>query len=248
VSVSVRPPAYQVLADSLRAQITSGHLRPGDRLPTEPQLCASTGVSRSTVREALRLLASQNLIVTTRGVTGGSFVVHPSAAHLSDVLSVGVGLLLSTNEVTPRELFEVREMIEVPAAGMAAANHTPEHLTGLRGGLFDPLLDSVEAMVAGHRVFHLALAKASGNALCELISRPLYPAVDSGGRALTLPREFWIRLDAEHRDIISAVVSGNSGAAEAAARRHLAHLRAALDEGEPAPPPDPAVTALTCAL
>src|SRR5205814_4948840 len=45
-------PAYQVLADGLRAQITSGKLRPGDRLPTEPQLCAQSGLSRSTVREA----------------------------------------------------------------------------------------------------------------------------------------------------------------------------------------------------
>src|SRR5438876_352461 len=66
--------SYQALADGLRAQITSGKLRPGDRLPTEPQLCAQSGLSRSTVREALRLLTSQNLIVTTRGVTGGSFV------------------------------------------------------------------------------------------------------------------------------------------------------------------------------
>ena len=78
MSVDVRAPAYRLLADDLRAQITSGRLVPGDRLPTEPQLCQRSGVSRSTVREALRLLASQHLIVTTRGVSGGSFVAHPS--------------------------------------------------------------------------------------------------------------------------------------------------------------------------
>jgi DNA-binding FadR family transcriptional regulator len=230
VSVSVRPPAYQVLADTLREQITSGHLRPGDRLPTEPQLCASTGVSRSTVREALRLLASQNLIVTTRGVTGGSFVARPSAAHLSDVLSTGVGLLLASNQVSPQDLMQAREMIEVSAAALAAANHTPDHLVALRDGLFDPLNDTVEVMVAEHRVFHLALAKATGNPLCELISRPLYPALDAGRRAAAMPRQFWVRLDAEHRDIIAAIASRNPAAAEASARRHLAHLRAALDE------------------
>jgi DNA-binding FadR family transcriptional regulator len=234
VSVSVRPPAYQVLADSLREQITSGHLRPGDRLPTEPQLCASTGVSRSTVREALRLLASQNLFVTTRGVTGGSCVAHPSPDHLSDVLSMGVGLLLASNEVSPLELMQAREMIEVPAAGIAALNHVAEHLDGLRAGLFDPINDSVETMVIEHRVFHLALAKATGNAVCELISRPLYPPIDAGRRAAALPRHVWVRIDAEHRDIIAAIASRNASAAEAAARRHLAHLRAALGDAETA--------------
>ena len=74
----MRVPAYQLLADSLRTQITSGRLRPGERLPTEPQLCVRSGVSRSTVREALRLLTSQHLIVTTRGVTGGSYVARPT--------------------------------------------------------------------------------------------------------------------------------------------------------------------------
>ena len=249
MSVSVRPPAYQVLADSLREQITSGHLRAGDRLPTEPQLCASTGVSRSTVREALRLLASQNLIVTTRGVTGGSFVAHPSPAHLSDVLSMGVGLLLASNEVSAQELMQAREMIEVPAAGLAAVNHTAEHLTALRAGLFDPVNDSVEVMVAEHRVFHLALAEATGNPLCELISRPLYPAIDAGRRAAALERQFWVRLDAEHRDIIAAIASRNATAAEAAARRHLAHLRAALDQVENALAlTDPSVSVRTVAL
>jgi DNA-binding FadR family transcriptional regulator len=248
VSVSVRPPAYQVLADSLREQITSGHLRPGDRLPTEPQLCASTGVSRSTVREALRLLASQNLIVTTRGVTGGSFVAHPSPDHLSDVLSTGVGLLLASNEVSPQELMQAREMIEVPAAGLAASNHLPEHLTALRAGLFDPVNDSVEVMVVEHRVFHLALAKATGNALCELISRPLYPALDAGRRAAALPRQVWVRIDAEHRDIIAAIASRNAAAAEAAARRHLAHLRAALDDAESTLAVEAAVSEPTVAL
>jgi DNA-binding FadR family transcriptional regulator len=248
VSVSVRPPAYQVLADSLREQIISGDLRPGDRLPTEPQLCASTGVSRSTVREALRLLASQNLIVTTRGVTGGSFVAHPSPEHLSDVLSMGVGLLLASDGVSRQELLQAREIIEVPVAGLAALNHLPEHLTALRAGLFDPVNDSVEVMVAEHRVFHLALAKATGNALCELISRPLYPALDAGRRAAALPRHVWVRIDAEHRDIIATIASRNPTAAEAAARRHLAHLRAVLDEVESALSVDARLSAPSVAL
>ncbi len=64
-------PAYAVLAEHLRNRILSGELQPGARLPGEAELTAEFGVGRSTIREALRSLASQNLITTTRGVTGG---------------------------------------------------------------------------------------------------------------------------------------------------------------------------------
>src|SRR5918998_6142087 len=104
---AVRPPAYQVLADELREDITSGRLRPGERLPPEPELCVRTGVSRSTVREALRLLSSQHLIVTTRGVTGGSFVAPPEAQQPSDALSTGLTLLTNVAGVGFADLLEL---------------------------------------------------------------------------------------------------------------------------------------------
>ncbi|MEV4189191.1 GntR family transcriptional regulator, partial [Streptosporangium canum] len=112
--------AYQALAADLRDRIVSGEFQPGDRLPIEPDLCVRYGVSRSTVREALRLLASQNLIRTVRGTTGGSFVAHPDPDHISayletsfDLMRVGIG-----------QLMEIRELLEVPAAGLAALRRT----------------------------------------------------------------------------------------------------------------------------
>ena len=126
---TVRPPAYQLLADELREEITSGRLQPGERLPPEPELCVRTGVSRSTVREALRLLASQHLIVTTRGVTGGSFVSHPDAEQLSEALSTGLTLLTHSAGLGMADLLELRRALEIPAAGLAAARRT----AGARG-------------------------------------------------------------------------------------------------------------------
>ncbi|HEY3480196.1 MAG TPA: GntR family transcriptional regulator, partial [Streptomyces sp.] len=76
-------PAYQLLSDALRARIITGELKPGEKLPVEPDLSTQYGVSRSTVREALRLLASQNLIITTRGVAGGSFVAYPKPQQVA---------------------------------------------------------------------------------------------------------------------------------------------------------------------
>ena len=216
-----RVPAYQVLAEELRAQITSGRLRPGDRLPAEPQLCAQSGVSRSTVREALRLLASQNLIVTVRGVTGGSFVAEPSPARVADALSLGVGLLVSAGHLEPGQLFEVREAFEVPASGLAARRRTEDQLAALDRTLLDPDTPDAETLVGAYRDFHSGVAAATGNPLFELITRPLYTGWEWASQA----PGFWHRVDADHRRILAAIAAQDVDGAQAAAREHLAALR-----------------------
>jgi DNA-binding FadR family transcriptional regulator len=139
-------------------------------------------------------------------------------------------------------------MIEVPGAALAAARRSPEDLEAMRAGLFDPRGDPLETRLTQHRVFHLALAKASGNPLCELTSRALYPVVDANGRSRTVSPDFWVRMDAEHRDILAAVAAANPSGAAGAARRHLAHLRAEFDGDVAWSPADPVFTALTGAL
>jgi len=221
---TVRPPAYQVLADELRADITSGRLQPGVRLPPEPELCVRTGVGRSTVREALRLLASQHLIVTTRGVTGGSFVAHPDAEQLSEALSTGLTLLTNAAEVGLADLLELRRALEIPAAALAAVHRTDEQLAEIRAALFDPDLDGFDVMMKAHAVFHAAVARATGNPLYELFTSPLYRV--SYGEAVTdsLLGEYWRRIDADHRDLLRFLVERDAEAAAAAARRHLDYI------------------------
>ena len=173
----MRPPAYQMLADELRDDITSGRLQPGERLPPEPELCVKTGVSRSTVREALRLLSSQHLIITTRGVTGGSFVAHPDAEQLADGLTTGFTLLTQSAGVGLADLLELRRALEVPAAGLAAIRRSegqPGRDPG--GAVRPPSVDDFDMMIVTHAAFHMAVAKATGNPLFELVVRPLYHA------------------------------------------------------------------------
>lgn len=227
MSVEARAPAYQILADELRAQITSGQLRPGDRLPTEPQLCATSGVSRSTVREALRLLASQNLIVTTRGVAGGSFVAFPSPAQVSDSLGTGVHLLLANSVVQAEELLAVRRMLEIPAAALAASHRTDEHLAALRSAILDPWTADLEELLFAHNVFHVAIAEASGNPLLALLTRPLYVLANSREFSETITRELWAVVIDDHRAILRAVEQGDAEAARAAAAAHVDRLVAA---------------------
>jgi DNA-binding FadR family transcriptional regulator len=221
-----RAPAYQLLADALREQITSGQLQPGERLPTEPELCLRSGVSRSTVREALRLLASQHLIVTTRGVTGGSYVARPDAATLAESLSRGVNLLVIATPVGIGELMEVRDLVEVPAAGLAAQRRTDADLATLAKTMFDPVRDSTPAKVAAQRAFHESLTAATGNPVYELLARPLYAVANATEIAEHAPLRLWRSIDADHRAILRAVIARDAPAAERAARIHLANLRA----------------------
>ncbi|GAA3904732.1 FadR/GntR family transcriptional regulator [Actinoplanes auranticolor] len=224
---TVRPPAYQLLADELRDEITSGRLQPGERLPPEPELCVRSGVSRSTVREALRLLASQHLIVTTRGVTGGSFVAHPDAEQLSEALSTGLTLLSNSAEVGMADLLELRRALEVPAAGLAAQRRTDANLIELRGAMFDPDLDELDTMLAAHAAFHAAIASATGNPLFELVTRPLYHVTYGEEIVENLPDDYWARIDADHRDLLMCVKAGDSGAAMEVGRRHLDYIMVA---------------------
>ncbi|GAA2596881.1 FadR/GntR family transcriptional regulator [Dactylosporangium fulvum] len=218
-------PAYQVLADRIRVEIMSGQLRPGERLPTEPQLCEQSGLSRSTVREALRLLSSQHLIVTTRGVNGGSFVAAPDAHILGESLSDGVGLLLANGVVKGDDFLEVRRMLEVPAAGLAAVRREPRHLAELERAMFDPDRDDLDRRITAHAEFHLAVAAASGNTLLSLVVRPLYTVVDPQAVDRVAPLSMWREIDQDHRELLAAIRAGDVERAMAAARVHIDHVR-----------------------
>jgi len=222
-----RAPAYQLLADNLRGQITSGQLRPGERLPTEPELCVRSGVSRSTVREALRLLASQHLIVTTRGVTGGSYVARPNPATLAESLTGGVRLLLSCTPVGVDELMEMRELVEVPGVALAARRRTEGDLQVLERTMFDPASDDIPTRLAAHRAFHAALAAATGNPVYELLARPLYAVGNEEELAERASPALWQAVDRDHRAILRAVSDQDEDAAQQATRAHLANLKAA---------------------
>jgi DNA-binding FadR family transcriptional regulator len=216
-----------MFADELRADITSGRLQPGERLPPEPELCVKTGVSRSTVREALRLLASQHLIVTTRGVTGGSFVVHPDAEQLADGLTTGFTLLTNSAGVGLADVLELRRALEVPAAGLAAVRRTDEHLREIRGALFDPQVDDYDTMIVAHVAFHAAVVKATGNPLFELVVRPIYHAAYSEDLTADLPDGYWAQIDADHRLLLDCLAARDPEAATRVAAGHLDYIVAA---------------------
>ena len=109
LSVNRIEPAYKQVAAQIKKLIIDGTLLPGEQLPVEEKLGTSFGVSRNTVREALRMLSSENLVHTMRGVSGGTFVTVPSSEVLQGSIETGLQLLSGANSINVDELFETRQ-------------------------------------------------------------------------------------------------------------------------------------------
>ena len=218
-------PAYQVLAEALRARILSRELEPGQRLPVEPDLSAEYGVSRSTVREALRVLASQNLVTTSRGVAGGSFIATPKPDQISDYLEASLGMLALSDGLTVDALLEARELLEVPASGLAASRRSDAQVEELRGTLYDPATVDPATLFEHNRMFHAVLLRASGNPLVEVLARPVFRVLNERFVRERAPTPFWSEVDRDHREIFAAVLAGDADAAQAATHAHLRNLR-----------------------
>jgi DNA-binding FadR family transcriptional regulator len=165
-------------------------------------------------------------------VTGGSFVSHPDAEQLGDGLAAGFTLLSNSADVGLADMLELRRALEIPAAELAATRRTDEHLVEIRGALFDPAVDDFDTMMAAHAAFHMAVAKATGNPLFELVVRPLYHA--SFGEDVTgvLPPDYWTHIDADHRELLDSLASADPIAAARSASRHLDYISASTREKE----------------
>lgn len=216
-------PAYRQVADQLRTLILQGQLGPGDRLPNEVELSEKFGVSRSTVREALRSLASQSLLTTQRGVTGGSFIAHPDAVDISSYLETSVGLLSSARVVAVSELLEARAILEVPAARLAAERRTDADLAHLREAV-EQEEASVDSEFEGHRATHAAILEAAGNTLLEMLTQPLFAVLRTRFLRDQAPPAFWNDVCTEHRRILTAIEARDAEGAGAAMAEHLANL------------------------
>src|SRR5271168_3275424 len=116
----VVPKAADVLAERLRNLIVEGHFSPGDLLPTERELVVEAGLSRTSVRDALRVLESEGLISTKAGRTGGSMVTLPGRQSVAR----SVELFVRTHGIRLDSLLECRVAVEPTPARLAALKRT----------------------------------------------------------------------------------------------------------------------------
>lgn len=218
--------AYEQVADQLRELIMTGELTPGQRLPSEPALAADFGVSRATIREALRVLAAQSLIRTSKGAAGGSFVTLPTVDYISSFVHANVNLLTETKRVTLEELLEARELVEVPAARLAALRRTDEDVERLRGTVPDDAQRlGIEEEFSYNSEFHTCLLDAGRNTLLTVSAAPIFSVLQTNLARSTLGREFHRAIHAHHLRILEAVEEADPDGAEVEMREHLAFLR-----------------------
>ena len=211
-------PLFARVAEQVERFIAGNGLAPGDRLPGERELCVLLGVSRTSVREALRSLQARGVVSVRHGK--GVFVAQPGAGDAA------LWRLAAEREIGMEELFAMREVLEVPAAGWAAAAATEEQLRTL-----DRTFQDLEQAVLGRRPprelegldarLHLLIAEYASNrfltmtqsALQEMLARSMATTLAIPSRPARSLRE--------HGDIVQAITARDPARARAAARRHI---------------------------
>src|ERR671923_569342 len=120
--------ASSAIADQVRTAIVSGKLKQGERLPPERELAEQFGVSRVTVRDALRALEAMGLIEVRVGARGGAFVTVPTGAIVGQTMSD----MMMMSAVTPEDIVEARLVVELGTVTLACARATDEDIVQLR--------------------------------------------------------------------------------------------------------------------
>jgi GntR family transcriptional regulator, transcriptional repressor for pyruvate dehydrogenase complex len=231
---AIRAPAsHELVVDQIRRAIQVGRFPIGTRLPSERELARQLGVSRTTVREAIRILEAEALIETRRGRSGGSVVIGPTAS--SAAIRTAVRRRLGELE----NVFEYRLAVEPATARLAAERRTKRDLVHLRevidalSGLAAGAHDSSEVpppsrFLAADAEFHATIALATRNPL-------LIAAVEDARAAMFLPvggvfRVLHPRANDYHPEILAAIEVQDGAGAEQAMTAHIETTRAALLE------------------
>jgi len=217
---------YEMVAERLRQRVVHGELQPGARLPNEAELAAAFGVSRATVREALRVLAAQNLIRTSKGAGGGSYVTLPSVNGVSDFVESSITILSDADDVTLAELLEARELLEVPAARLAAIRCGEAEHERLREAIPDePLRLGTQGQFVYNKDFHQAVIDGCRNQLLAIAAQPVFAVLQRNLARSKLGAKFHRTINEHHRSIAAAIEGGDADAAGGEMHAHLEFLR-----------------------
>ncbi len=209
---------YEEVMVNLAELIRKGQFRPGDRLPSERELVKQLSVSRTTLREALRVMQQQGLIMSKRGA--GNFIANGSADELA----------LTLNHLALQDIFELRMVLEPSIAALAAQRATPQDLAQLEAILQKQThqIQKQKNIAETDAAFHAALAEATHNHALQQMGATLMKVLSpSRNESLQTPRRAQLSLTS-HRRILDAIKERSSLAARQAMEDHLRSVDAAL--------------------
>jgi DNA-binding FadR family transcriptional regulator len=232
------------IVENLATSIRSGHLQPGEKLPTEAEIMARFDVSRTVVRESLSKLQASGLVETRHGI--GTFVLQPQDAGNFRITAEDFATVADVISV-----LELRISLETEAAGLAAQRRTPENLKALENALraFHDSISLDSDAVPPDFQFHMEVARATGNRhfadLMTYLGTMIIPRtrVNTTHSAPEGRFNYLQRVNSEHESIYNAIRSQDAEAARAAMRTHLSNSRERLRRGNNAhtmqPPGEP---------
>jgi GntR family transcriptional repressor for pyruvate dehydrogenase complex len=214
---------YTQVADRIEKLIADEALHPGDKLPGERKMAERMGVSRTVVREAIRVLGVRGLVVVKTGC--GTYVQEPSARDAAASIERFLKLRQANEPFT--HIHEVRRMIEVETAGLAAERATADDVARLQATIdgMSAHKEDLDAYIGQDQAFHEGLAEATHNSLFNVL---LSPISDLLHQMILVSVQAPGALDAglnHHRNILQQVRRQDPEAARQAMREHLAEAR-----------------------
>ncbi len=215
---------FEQVAEQIEKRILVGELRSGDRLPTEREMAEQFHVSRTAVREAMKILAQKGLVDMRPG--RGTIVIDGAHEALQD--SLGLVMKLGLGEVGGSDsLVEVREILETEIAALAAARATEKELAAMRDAIavMDDSLDDADAFIAADNNFHEALARATQNTLILILVNSIVNLLSEQRKQVFEVEGGPQRGQIHHRRILESIMRRDPEAARAAMRSHLQQVR-----------------------
>ena len=222
--------ASELIVDQIRLLIRDGQLKPGDRLPAERDLGEKFGVSRVTVREALRALEANGMVTIKVGARGGAFVTAPTSERVGE----GIVDLLTMSNLTAKEVTEARQVLELGIIPLVCDRATEQDIAELleicdRG---DEAMTKGSYPMALSAEFHSRVAKATHNAAIVMLSESFHgPTLMSLQRVRDVHPEMGIRGNREHRQFVQAVAKGDVEKATAVMRTHIGRTARHISKG-----------------
>ena len=200
------------ISETIHQAILHGELKVDERLPTEPELAQRFGVSRPTIREALKRLAAQNLIRSRRGPSGGTFVNCPDTTEAQTILTNMTSLLTSMGEFNLSDIAEARRELETTCIQFAALRRTETHLQAMAAEISlqkDPTLKDEDFCASDVR-FHRAIVDAAQNSMLKFMMSSVIESMQPIVNLIVFP--FWDKQKTirQHEDILTALTKKNA--------------------------------------
>jgi GntR family transcriptional repressor for pyruvate dehydrogenase complex len=215
---------FERVAEQIEKRILDGELRKGDRLPTERELAEQFRVSRTAVREAMKILAQKGLVDMRPG--RGTIVIDGASAAMQN--SIGLMMKLKLGEIGGSDsLVEFRTILEIEIAALAAARTTEKEISVMRMAIdaMDQSLNDADAFIAADNIFHEALAQATQNALIIILINSIVNLLSEQRKQIFEVEGGPQRGQIHHRRILESIIRRDPEAARAAMRSHLQQVR-----------------------